>query len=49
MNPANKIIYNVGGAIVGALLAAVAIFGLVQQQGSQTQPQTYKGAITYNQ
>lgn len=41
--------FNIGGAVVGALLAAVAIFGLVAQQGSVTQPQTYKAQINYDQ
>lgn len=41
--------WNIGGAIAGALLAAVAIFGLVQQQSSISQPQTYKAQINYDQ
>lgn len=44
-----KAAYNIGGAVIGALLASVAIFGLVQQQGSITQPQTYKAQINYDQ
>ncbi|NNG41183.1 hypothetical protein HJ588_18135 [Flexivirga sp. ID2601S] len=44
-----KVAYNVGGAIVGALLAAVAIFGLIAQQGSITQPQKFSQNIDYNQ
>ncbi|MBD2760245.1 DUF2613 family protein [Yimella sp. cx-573] len=44
-----KAAYNIGGAVVGALLASVAIFGLVQQQGSATQPQKYNAQINYDQ
>ncbi|MCG8655198.1 MULTISPECIES: DUF2613 family protein [unclassified Yimella] len=44
-----KAAWNIVGAIAGALLAAVAIFGLVQQQSSVSQPQTYKAQINYDQ
>lgn len=44
-----KLAYNVGGAIVGALLATVAIFGLINQQSSATQPQKYSQTINYDQ
>lgn len=50
MGEANqKMLYNVGGAVIGVVLAGVAIFGLVQQQGSVTQPQKYSSTINYNQ
>ncbi|WP_158607475.1 hypothetical protein [Flexivirga caeni] len=44
-----KVLYNVGGAVVGAVLATVAIFGLIAQQGSVTQPQKFSSTINYNQ
>ena len=44
-----KILYNVGGAVIGAVLATVAIFGLIAQQGSVTQPQKFSSTINYNQ
>ena len=44
----NRAVFNVVGAIVGALLGAIAVFGLVQQS-SATQPQTYKSQINYDQ
>ena len=44
-----KAAWNIVGAIAGALLAGVAIFGLVQQQSSVSQPQTYKAQINYDQ
>lgn len=44
-----KVAFNVGGAIIGAVLACVSVFGLIAQQNSVTQPQTYKSTITYDQ
>lgn len=44
-----KMAFNIGGAVLGALLATVAVFGLVAQQNSVTQPQTYNSTITYDQ
>lgn len=44
-----KVLFNVGGAVIGAVLATVAIFGLIAQQGSVTQPQKYSSTISYNQ
>ena len=44
-----KLAYNIGGGILGALLALTAIFAMVTQQGQQTQPQTYKAQINYDQ
>lgn len=44
-----KLAFNVGGAVIGAVLATVAIFGLIAQQNSVSQPQTYKSTITYDQ
>lgn len=43
-----SVIYNVAGAVVGAALAAVAIFGLVSSQSSIEQPQTHTEVISYN-
>ncbi|HWC21941.1 MULTISPECIES: hypothetical protein [Flexivirga] len=44
-----KLLYNVGGVVAGAVLATVAIFGLIAQQGSVTQPQKFSSTISYNQ
>ncbi|WP_314964125.1 hypothetical protein, partial [Bradyrhizobium cosmicum] len=44
----NKAAYNVGGAIVGILLALLAIFGLIQTQGNQEQSQKYQSKISYD-
>ncbi|WP_186526023.1 hypothetical protein [Leekyejoonella antrihumi] len=44
-----KIAFNIGGALIGAVLACVSIFGLIAQQNSVSQPQTYKSTITYGQ
>ena len=44
----NKAAYNVGGAIVGILLALLAIFGLIQTQGNQEQAQKYQSKISYD-
>lgn len=43
----NKTAYNVGGAIVGFLLATLAIWGLVESQ-QPNQPQTYNAKISYD-
>lgn len=43
-----KIAYNVGGSVIGALLAALAIFGIVQVQSSASMPQTNDQVINYN-
>lgn len=45
---ANKAAYNVGGAVVGILLALAAIFGLIQSQSNQDQTQQYKSKISYD-
>ncbi|MDE9365984.1 hypothetical protein PZ938_10250 [Luteipulveratus sp. YIM 133132] len=44
----NKTAWNIGGAVVGVLLAGLAIFGLVQSQNSIKQPQTYNNVISYD-
>ncbi|WP_446663496.1 hypothetical protein [Flexivirga sp. B27] len=44
-----KLLYNIGGAVAGVVLATVAIFGLIAQQGSVTQPQKFSSTINYNQ
>ena len=41
-----KTMYNIGGGIIGVLLAGLAIFGLVQSQGS-AQPQQHPAKISY--
>lgn len=43
----NKTAYNVGGAIVGVLLALFAIFGLIQSQNAE-QAQKYQSKISYD-
>lgn len=43
-----KLVFNVGGAIAGVMLAAVAIFGLVEQS-TASQPQQYSEKINYGQ
>lgn len=43
-----KAAYNVGGVVVGALLAALAIFGIVQVQSSADVPQENTQLIEYN-
>lgn len=43
-----KLAYNIGGGVIGVILALVAIFGLVAQQGSVTQPQKYSSNINYD-
>jgi hypothetical protein len=40
---------HVGGALAGAVLASGAVFGLIAQQGSVTQPQKFSSTISYNQ
>lgn len=42
-----KTAYNIGGAIVGVLLAGLSIFGLIHSQQS-SQPQHYKSTISYD-
>ncbi len=44
----SKIAYNVGGTVLGALVAALSIFGIVQYQSSQTMPQENQQVINYN-
>ncbi|BDZ58200.1 hypothetical protein [Barrientosiimonas endolithica] len=44
----NKTAWNIGGAVVGVLLALLAIFGLVQSQSSIKQPQNYSEVISYD-
>lgn len=43
----NKTMYNIGGGIVGILLAGLAIFGLISSQGA-AQPQKYHANISYD-
>lgn len=43
-----KIAYNVGGTVLGALVAALAIFGIVQSQSSASMPQENQQVINYN-
>lgn len=42
-----KIAYNVGGTVLGALVAALAIFGIVQSQNSPS-VQENQQVINYN-
>ena len=49
MDPTNlKLAYNIGGGLLGVVLALLAIFGLVAQQNSVTQPQKYSSQINYD-
>ena len=41
-------VWNVAGAVIGALLAAIAILGIVGSQTSATQTQTNQEVISYN-
>lgn len=43
-----KTAYNVAGTIIGALLAALAIFGVVQMENGKNQPQPNAQLISYN-
>ncbi len=43
-----KLAYNVGGTVIGAVLAALAIFGIVTYQNSVETPQTNQQVINYN-
>ncbi|MBO1766586.1 MULTISPECIES: hypothetical protein [Allobranchiibius] len=43
-----KLAYNIGGGLLGVILALLAIFGLVAQQNSVTQPQKYSPQISYD-
>lgn len=43
-----KVAWNVGGAVVGVLLAGLSIFGLIQSQSSIKQPQTYNNVVSYD-
>ncbi|GAB3115904.1 hypothetical protein GCM10027055_24590 [Janibacter alkaliphilus] len=43
-----KTVYNVTGTIIGALLAAVAIFIVVQSQTGAEVPQENTSVISYN-
>lgn len=43
-----KIAYNVGGTVLGALLAALAIFAIVTSQSSAELPQENDQIINYN-
>lgn len=43
-----KLAYNVGGAVIGVLLALIAVFALIAQQGSVTQPQKFNSTISYD-
>lgn len=42
-----KLAYNVGGAVLGIVLAALATFGVIAAS-SASQPQTYGTQISYN-
>ena len=49
MNTGNKkAAYNVGSTVLGALLAALSIFGIVQMQSSESMPQENQQVISYN-
>ncbi len=43
-----KTAFNVGGVVVGALLASLSIFGIVQAQSSQEMPQQNSQVIKYD-
>lgn len=47
-NSDNKAAYNTAGAIIGALLAAVSIFALVQGMGGQQTEQQHSRLISYD-
>ena len=44
----NKAAYNTAGAVIGALLAAISIFALVQGMSSQDTDQENSQLISYN-
>lgn len=44
----NKAAYNTAGAVIGALLAAISIFALVQGMSSQDTDQKNSQLISYN-
>lgn len=44
----NKTTYNVAGTVIGAVLAAIAIFLTVQTVSGQQQTQEHSQLITYN-
>lgn len=44
----NKTKYNVAGGVLGILLAALSIFGLVHSQSDAGQPQKYSSKISYD-
>lgn len=44
-----KTAFNIGGAVIGILLALIAIFALVWAQGNIAQPQKYSAQINYDQ
>ncbi|WP_157063410.1 hypothetical protein [Luteipulveratus mongoliensis] len=48
MTSGNKAAWNIGGAVVGILLAGLSILGLIQSQNSIKQPQTYNNVISYD-
>lgn len=43
-----KAVWNIGGAIVGILLAGLSVIGLINSQNSVQQPQNYKNTISYD-
>lgn len=43
-----KLAYNIGGGVLGIILALLAVFALIAQQGSVTQPQKYSSNISYD-
>lgn len=43
-----KTAWNITGGVIGALLAALSMFGIVASQSSVKQPQTAQEVISYN-
>lgn len=43
-----KLAYNIGGGLLGIVLALLVTVGLISQQNSVTQPQKYTSQIQYD-
>jgi uncharacterized membrane protein len=43
-----KLAYNVVGTVLGAAMAALLIFGIVQYEGNKSVPQENQQIINYN-